>query len=98
MTPQSGEAPPHWPVVMSTDDFQSMLVEHLKTNEASVANKPASSTTKSAVASDYPVLPKYATYGTDFPSVDPGLPIPEPASLFKPLKGQRVVKPENQKV
>ena len=89
VTPQSGEAPPHRPVVMSTDDFRSMLVEHLKANEASIANKPASSATKSATASDYPVLPKYATYGTDFPSVDPGLPIPEPAPLFKPLKGAK---------
>ena len=103
MASQSGEVPPHCPVVMSTDDFRSMLVEHLKANEASVAskpsvaNKPASSSAKSAATSDYPVLPKYATYGTDFPAVEPGLPIPEPAPLFKPLKGAKGRKTRKQK-
>ena len=37
--PQQSPPPPHQPLVMSTDQFRSMLVDHLKANEASVANE-----------------------------------------------------------
>lgn len=82
-------APSHRPVVLSTDDFRSMLVEHLKANEASVASKPA--------ASNHPVLPKYATYGSDFPPVEPSTTLPEPSPILKPSKGGKGSKSRKRK-
>ena len=70
-------APSHRPVVLSTDDFRSMLVDHLKANEASLASNPASSS--------HPVLPKYATYGSDFPAVEPPTTLPEPSPIPLPI-------------